>query len=246
MAVRNPFEARPVASRRGGPSKPPLSREAIVAEALRLLRTEGLAGMSLRKVATALETGPATLYAYVQDLDELHALVLDQALANVEIAGATGDWRERLTAVLESYGRVLSTSPGLARLAFGTVAVGPNALRITEALLTLLEEGGVDLATAAWAVDLLVLYVTAIVAEHADGLDPAEPEGAVVRAVAGASEQDHPRVHAAGALLFSGTAEERFAWAIDVILGGILQTPRAPRAGSKKSTKARKRSTRGR
>jgi hypothetical protein len=124
---------------------------------------------------------------------------------------------------------VLSASPGLAQLAFGTVAVGPNALRIAETILALLDEAGVDRATSAWAYDLLILYVTAIAAEHADGLDPAAPEGAVAEAVARVSERDYPNVWAARAHLLSGTAEERFAWTLDVLLRGILQTSVSPR-----------------
>lgn len=209
--------------------KQPLSRDAIVLEALRQLTTDGLKGMSLRKVATALETGPASLYAYVEDLDELYALVLDRALAKVKIRGAAGaGWRARLLNVLQSYAQVLSASPGLAQLAFGTVAVGPNALRITETLLALLEEGGIDGATGAWAVDLLILYVTAIVAEHANGVDPTAPGGAVAQAVARASEHDYPHIYAARAHLLSGTAEERFAWAVDVLLRGIPKAQRPP------------------
>lgn len=211
--------------------KQPLSRDAIVAEALRQLTTHGLKGMSLRRVAAALETGPASLYVYVEDLGELYALVLDRALAKVKLRGVAGaGWRERLLGVLQSYAGVLSASPGLAKLAFGTVAVGPNALRITETILALLEEGGIDLATGAWAVDLLILYVTATVAEHADGLDPAAPEGAVARAVAEASERDYPHIHAARSHLLSGSADERFAWAIDAFLRGIPQAPRPPSA----------------
>jgi putative transposase len=56
------------------------------------------------------------------------------------------------------------------------VAIGPNALRLTEALFGFLEEGGVDPATGAWAVDLLVLYVTAIVAEHSGHVNSVAPQ----------------------------------------------------------------------
>ena len=53
--------------------------------------------MSLRKVATALKTGPASLYAYVDDLQELQALVLDRALGGVDTRGAKrGAWRSNL------------------------------------------------------------------------------------------------------------------------------------------------------
>ena len=228
---RDPFEASLVKSRRGGRVKQPLSRDAIVIEALRQLTSDGLEGMSLRKVAAALDTGPASLYAYVDDLGELHALVLDHALGGVQTqAPARGSWRERLVAILSSYALVLSASPGLAKLAFGTVAVGPNALRITEAILGLLDEGGIDVAVAAWAVDLLILYVTAGVAEHADGLDPGAPDGAVAHAVARASAREYPRIDASRAHLLSGTAEQRFSWAIDVLLQGLLQAPKPPTA----------------
>ena len=251
---RDPFEARQVTSRRGGPVKPPLSRDVIVTEALALLTREGLEGMSLRRVAAALETGPASLYAYVDDLQALQALVLDRALAGVDVSGGRRhDWRHRLESILESYLDVLSRSPGLARLAIGTVAVGPNVLRIFETLLGLLEEAGIHRASAAWGIDILVLYVTAIAAEHSDGLDPGDPEGAVARAVLGAPEHEYPRVHEAREDVLSGTGEERFAWAIDVLLTGILRVPRpevakkALRSGVAKGEPApRKRSTRAR
>jgi AcrR family transcriptional regulator len=234
MPSRNPFETHNVTSRRGGPVKQPLSRDAIVAEALRQLTSGGRAGMSLRKVAAALDTGPASLYAYVESLSELHALVLDRALAKVSLRGPAGaGWRKQLQAVLKSYARVLAGSPGLAQLAFGTIAIGPNALRITERILTLLEEGGADLATGAWAVDLLLGHVTATVAEHGNGMDPGAPDGVVARAVAAVSQQQHPRIYAVRVQLFSGSGEARFEWALEVLLAGILKTPR------KKSARAR-------
>ncbi len=245
MSRRNPFDAPEVASRRGGPVKAPLSRDAIVVEALRQITANGIKDTSLRKVAAALDTGPATLYAYVHDLEELHALVLDRALAKVRLPARmrSSGWRNRLVSTLDSYARVLSASPGLAQLAFGRAAVGPNALRITEALLSLLDEGGVNTATGAWAVDLLMLYVTAVVAEHTGGFDPAAPQGKVARAIAGASEREHPRIFAARAHLLSGTGEARFAWAIDVLLQGILE---ASRSSQTKASRASARSQPGR
>ena len=228
MTIRDPFKAPHVSSRRGGPVKAPLSRDVIVAEALRQLTINGLGGMSLRKVALALNTGPASLYAYVADLTELYALMLDLALGNVNLqARKDASWREQLRSVLSSYAEVLSASPGLAQLAFGTIAIGPNALRMTEKLLALLEEGGVDIATGAWAMDLLMLYVTAIVAERGNGVNPIPPGGAVVQAISNVSEHDFPRIHAAREQLLSGTGEQRFLWALDVFLSGILQSTSA-------------------
>lgn len=223
MTKRNLFEACRVASRRGGPVKRPLSRDAIVTEALRQITSGGLEGMSLRKVAAALETGPASLYAYVKDINELHALIFDKALATVDLQEtANTSWRERLLGVLNSCAEVLSASPGLARLAFGSTAYGPNALRILEKLLALLEEGGIDPATSAWAVDLLGLFVTASVADHSGGA----PDSAASKEFAAVSEHDYPHIYAGRMLLLMGTREERFGWALEVLLAGILDSPR--------------------
>jgi AcrR family transcriptional regulator len=229
MSARDPFANRDVLSRRGGPPKEPLSRDRIVTAALALLTQEGLEGMSLRKVAAALDTGPASLYAYVDDLQSLQALVLDRALAAVEIpSGKRRGWREALGGILGSYARVLFQSRGLAQLALNAVAVGPNSLRIIDAVLGLLEEGGLDRATAAWAVDLLVLYVTAIAAEQSERPSPTESLGPVAQAIARASADEYPHVHAAREELVSGEGEARFAWAIEVLVSGILQHPLPP------------------
>lgn len=255
MQSRNPFQAPEVTSRRGGPAKVPLSRDAIVAEALDLLTREGLEGMSLRKVASALDTGPASLYAYLENLQELRALVLDRALAGVKTdSGGGRSWGHRLASLLESYLHVLLDTPGLAHLAMSTIAAGPNALRIVEALLALLEEGGVDRATAAWAVDLLSLYVTAVAAEQSHRRDDPDALGPIARALSAVSAEEYPRISAAREDLVAGPG--RVEWGLDVLLKGILQTPRgsrsvgppqirgrrvdkAPRLGGKKQTEGK-------
>jgi AcrR family transcriptional regulator len=239
MGNRNPFEAPEVTSRRGGPAKLPLSRDTIVKEALALLTHEGLEGMSIRRVAAALDTGPASLYVYVESLDELRALVLDRALAAVRTDAPRGqDWRRRLRGLLESYLRVLFDTRGLAHLAMTTMAAGPNTLRILEALLGQLEDGGVDGATAAWAVDLLTLYVTAVAAEQSERRGKDDGLGPIARVIGQVSAREHPRIHAAREDLLSGPG--RVEWALEVLLAGILQTPRkratrAPGSAAKSS-----------
>ncbi|HMA35742.1 MAG TPA: TetR/AcrR family transcriptional regulator C-terminal domain-containing protein [Chloroflexia bacterium] len=224
-------EPRHIVSRRSRPAKPSLSRDVIVSTALDLLTRDGLAGLSLRKVAAALDTGPASLYVYVASLAELHALMLDRALAAVALPAArAGGWRDRLAAVLASYLRVLYNGPGLAQLALTTIPAGPNALRLIETLLDLLLEGGIAPPVAAWAVDLLTLHVAAVAAEQsahrAQGDDALGP---VTRAVAAVSAADYPHIHALRAELLSG-GDTRFGWGVDVLLNGVLHAPDLPPA----------------
>ncbi len=225
-------EPRKIVSRRDRPAKAPLSREVIVTTALDLLTRDGLSALSLRKVAAALDTGPASLYVYVANLAELHALMLDRALGAVALPAAhAGGWRERLTAVLASYLRVLYDGPGLAQLALSTIPVGPHALRLIEMLLDLLLEGGIDPPVAAWAVDLLTLHVAAVAAEQDVRRAQGDTFGPVTRAIAAADAADYPHIHALRAELLSG-GSARFGWVVDVLINGVLHAPALPRAAA--------------
>ena len=150
------------------PAKPALSREAIVDAALAIVRKEGIDALTMRHLAQALDTGPASLYVYVANRDELWDLVFDAAVGSIETEPTDpARWREQLHALA---GRMLTMMvveyPGLARLAMARIPVGDNALRVSESVLSLLKAGGVGDQAAAYAADLLSMYVTAIAYEQ--------------------------------------------------------------------------------
>src|SRR5215475_10267794 len=99
MATSN--DALPVpawkATRRPPATRPQLSRDLIVETAIRLLDADGLDGVSMRRVADELGTGPASLYAHVANKEELLDLVLDRVLAEVELPEPDpARWQEQL------------------------------------------------------------------------------------------------------------------------------------------------------
>src|SRR5580704_15982636 len=99
---------REIISRRTRPAKAPLSRDIIISTALGIVEKDGLSGLSLRRIAIALDTGAASLYVYLANLDELYSLMLDQALAAVVLPEAGNlPWRDRLNEYLVSYLHVL-------------------------------------------------------------------------------------------------------------------------------------------
>jgi AcrR family transcriptional regulator len=210
-------------SRRERPAKPALTREGIVAAALEVLRAEGLQKVTMRRLAQELDTGPASLYAYVRNTAELHAAVLDELLGTVGPAPAEGGWRERLERVLVAYTRMLLEHPSLARSALTARPSGPHYLNLIETLLGLLDEGGVPRDRAAWGVDLLLQHATATAAEHADET-PQEEWDALGRALSAVSERAHPHIAAASGLLLSGAPEARVSWAFRALISGIEHT----------------------
>lgn len=178
--------------------RPALSRDAAVRAALDIADREGLDAVSMRRVATALDTGASALYVYIDSRDDLLAAMFDHAMAPVVSAGLPdGDWRERLSALLMRAISAASGHGGIARVALTTVPDGPNASVITDRVRDLLAEGGLDQAAVPAALDLLALFTTAAALDRVPAAAPERHED----------------------------SERRLRWEIDVILNGLLRTP---------------------
>jgi AcrR family transcriptional regulator len=222
------MSAEPV-SRRARPAKAPLSRDVIVRTGLEVLDREGLDALTMRRVAQVLDTGAASLYVYVENRDDLMAAMLDEALGRVALP-TDGSWQERLQTLVANSIDAMSRHEGLALVALGGIPTGLNALLVMDRMLTIFKEGGVDDTTAAWAVDLLYLHITAAGAEQAAyntrKLTPAEHIAEVRRRYAELPADRYPMVTTMGDALFS--AGDRDRWAIQVLVNGILATAAHP------------------
>jgi AcrR family transcriptional regulator len=90
-------------STRDRPAKAPLSVEVVVDAALAILQSDGLEAVTMRRVAAALDTGPASLYVYISGSEGLLQALLDRVIATIELgppdrhssrsAIAVADWR---------------------------------------------------------------------------------------------------------------------------------------------------------
>jgi AcrR family transcriptional regulator len=221
-------------SRRERPAKPALSREAIVDAGLAILRREGLGALSMRRVAAALDTGPASLYVYVANRDELHALLFDAALATIELEETEpARWREQLHGLATRMVRTMVEDfPGIAIMGMAAIPTGENATRITESMMSLLRAGGVGDQALAYAPDLVSMYVTAIAYEQSLYTelyaDPDHERREIERVLAHfrtLPADRFPTMASVAALMTRGTGEERFLLGLDIIINGLLATP---------------------
>lgn len=217
-------------ARRERPTRAPLTQEAIVDAALRVLEREGADGLSMRRVAEELGTGPASLYWHVASKDELINLLIDRVASEIELPPPDpARWQEQAKEWMLQARRVFQRYPGVAALTLGRIPVGPTLVRWTEWALALLRGAGVPDRIAAYAGDLLGLYLGATAFE--EGMAIPSPTGEdlppeeVVRMIRGYYESlppdQFPNVLATLDELFRGGPDERFELGLEVIIRGM-------------------------
>jgi AcrR family transcriptional regulator len=208
----------------------PLSRDAIVEAALRVLDAEGMDGLSMRRVGEALGTGAASLYWHVRNKEELFQLIFERVSAEVELPEPDpARWREQLAELAERMRGVLASHRDVARLSLGRIPAGTVLSVSTEWLFSLLQPVGIPDRVIAYLGDLFGLYVGAYAFEESLGISsptgedlPPEQIVEMFRSyVLSLPEDRFPRMRAAVDLLFSGGSDVRFAFGVEVILRGI-------------------------
>jgi TetR/AcrR family tetracycline transcriptional repressor len=227
-----PWQAAP----RARPARAPLSQDAIVHAALRVLDRDGSAGLSMRRVADELGTGPASLYWHVANKDALINLIIDRVAGEVPLPEPDPDhWQEQLREWLLGVRRVFERHPGVAALTLGRVPTGPNVLRWAEWTLALLRGAGIPDRIAAFAGDLLGLYLGATGYEAAmppmtsatgEPLSVEESVATIRGYFASLPADQFPNVVATVDDLVEGGPEERFELGLDVILRGLASYAR--------------------
>lgn len=228
----------PKRSTRDRPAKSPLSEEVIVDAALEILRAEGLDAVTMRRVASELDTGPASLYVYIRGRDELREAMLDRVSATIQLEQPDpGRWREQVRSLLSRVLHALEAHPGLAQVAVANIPTGEHAMDFAENLMAVLLAGGVDPRDAAWACDVLPLIVTATAVEtaahQARGRTEASQQEIVdelTRTLEAMPPDRYPQLTAHIAELTSGEGDDRFAFAIDTFLDGLVARSAARRS----------------
>ena len=220
--------------RTSSPRREPITVDRIVDIALDLVASDGFDALTMRRVAAALQTGPASLYAHVRSKADLDDRLIGSLCVRVRLP--TPDparWTEQIHDVCRQLRDLYLRYPGISRAASTTVPTTLETLRISEGLLAILLTGGVPPQSAAWAIDAALLYVGAYSVEmslrrsagaDADGnvLDRAE----LMERLATLPVGRFPHTVAYARELTSGEGHDRFDFTLDLLLGGLVPAAR--------------------
>ena len=204
--------------------------DGIIEAALAILRSDGLEAVTMRRVAAALDTGPGSLYVYVSGREGLLEGMLDRVIATVELeAPDPSHWRAQLHSLLVRLHAALVTHPGIAAVTLADPPTTESVLLLAENMLGILLAGGLHPQDAAWACDIFMLLAMAAAREedvrHPLGRGDDNRQGQadeIGRTFAALPPDQFPLIAAHAAQMVAGDGEERFRFAVDVVIDGLI------------------------
>jgi len=131
---------------RRSPSRAPLTRERIVETALRIMDSEGLEAVTMRRVGHELGVEAMSLYGHVRDKEEILSGVIEAVMAEFEFPHDHPDWREAARRAARAWRALLTAHPNVLTLMSHQrkPMTSPVALRPTEHALTILSRAGLS------------------------------------------------------------------------------------------------------
>ncbi|NGO76691.1 TetR/AcrR family transcriptional regulator [Streptomyces sp. YC504] len=120
-----------------------LSETLIVETALRMLHEHGSAGLTARRLGTALGADPSTVYRYFAGLDGLTRAIGEELMGRaLDTWAATGDWRADLRALGLAIHASYLAHPQAAVLTASRVTGRPREIEVDETILGILRGAG--------------------------------------------------------------------------------------------------------
>jgi hypothetical protein len=156
--------------------------------------------------------------------------MLDRVTASIELeAPDAARWREQFHGLLARMFQALVAHPGIAAMTLNDPPTTEVVLALSENLLEILDVGGIVAQDAAWTCDIVVMLVIAVASEddarRARGRSDDERREQIdelYNTFAALPSDRFPFIVAHAAQMVAGDSEERFHFAIDVILDGVL------------------------
>ena len=219
-APEPPWRRKPEPPDRG--ERRPLTRDAIVDAALVLLDREGIAGLSMRRLAKELDVGAASLYWHVGDKEELLGLLLDRIVGESEVPDPDpANWQEQMKELGRESRRLLQRHRDAAQISMGRVPVGPNSMPVMERNLAILVAAGLPPRVLSLGADMFALYVGGFAFEESlRGDESADPEQ-LAEYFRSLPKKEFPTLVALADDLTAGDADERFEFGLELLVRGL-------------------------
>jgi AcrR family transcriptional regulator len=147
-----------------------LSRRRVLEAALRIVDSEGLTALTMRRLGRELGVEAMSLYRHVPNKDALLDGIVELIVLEIEVpADVDGDWKEAARQIVRSYRRAAHSHPNAFPLVTMRPLNTPEGLRRLDATFEILRGAGLDEPTAIVAFRTLASYTRGFALEEVTG-----------------------------------------------------------------------------
>lgn len=117
------------------PPRGSLNRDKVLVAAMALADSDGLAALSMRKLAASLGVEAMSLYNHIQNKDDIVDGMVDRVAGEIDLPTLDFDWKGEMRRRSQSVHSVLMAHPWAAMPFLSQMNSGPNMLRYIDATL---------------------------------------------------------------------------------------------------------------
>jgi TetR/AcrR family transcriptional regulator, tetracycline repressor protein len=192
-----------------------LKRADVVTGALALLDTDGLDGLTMRKLGALLGVRAGGIYWHFKNKEALLGAMADRIVgAIIETPLTPGPWDAQLMEIAHRMRRALLAHRDGARVVAGTYVVEPNTVRGGEQAIRILTDAGFPLDRAGWVIFTAMYYVLGHTIEE-------QAQQAAGDWEQRGTELADTELHRAMDDVIKADPEERFVYGLELFIDGV-------------------------
>lgn len=208
--------------------------------ALAIVDREGLAALTMRRLAEALGTGAMTLYNYVEDRDGLEALIVAAVMADMAPPALKpgGAWDDRVRALAMAMWHAVRRHPNAIPLILVRRTDDMATLEAVEGLLEALAQSGRSGFELLAAFRLISGFVAGFAQSQVTGLLARTPGGTTQelrQRIAGLAQGRLPRLAEIAAVGVPGDPTREFEAGLEIVIAGLKASGSRRRAAAGRS-----------
>ena len=194
-----------------------LTDDQLVAAALAVVDRDGLGALTMRTVARELGAATMGLYRYVADRQALEVLVVEYVFGSVDLALPPTGWQDRLRVLLDRVRVAVARHPAVVPLVLRHRQAARASLRLIEAVLEVLTDGGLEGVDRVLAQRTLIGYLLGFLqSEHSAALSG---PGTIV--LSELSVEEYPLLARTASDARAVPPDEEFGRGLDIVLRGL-------------------------
>lgn len=208
---------------------PKFSRDQVQAAALALVDAQGLGGLSMRALASALGTGAMTLYNHAAHREDLETLVVEAVIAEAHWKRHQHpDWRMGVHGIAAALWQAIRSHPHALPLILTRRSRSPAVLEVAEALLGALSRSGLSgqgLLVAFRAVTAFVMGFSQAELASPLALQAGESAELTISRFQALPPDRYPCLIEIARAAITSHAETEFHAGLDALLTGLASSP---------------------